>query len=120
MAMQEELLERDDVKGALEQAKQDPACAGKRLRVIDTPAGFVIVKNPSRPQWNIMRTAAWDEDKSIASKSMEGIIASCVVYPDKAKLAQMTDDFVALFDNPDVVKEFRRHCGHLAEVDAKK
>ena len=43
MTTQEELLERDDVKVAMAEARATPNVS-KRLRVIETPAGIIIVK----------------------------------------------------------------------------
>jgi hypothetical protein len=117
MATHEELLQREDVKKIVaDLSAQNP---GKRFRPIDTPAGLIVICNPTRAQWNIMRAIAWDEDKANASKSMEGLILGIIKYPDAAAVAKMSEDFVGLWDNPDVVREVRRHCGHAAELHAK-
>ncbi len=120
MATFEELLDREDVQAAITAAKSNPQNAGKRFRPIDTPAGFIVVKNPSSAQWTIMSAMAWDDDKATASKAMRGLILGCIVHPDKAIVAQMSEEYAGIWDNPHIVKEVRVHCGHAMEANSKK
>src|SRR5271165_53051 len=105
MATCEELLEREDVQAAIVAAKASPAHAGKRFRPIDTPAGFVIIKSPSKAQWNMMRAIAWDDDKANSSKAMESLIMGILVHPDRGEIARISEDYVGIWDNPAIVKE---------------
>jgi len=118
MATQEEMLERDDVKAAMAEARATPNVS-KRLRVIETPAGIIIVKSASAAQWSLVITASLDDDKSVAARAMRGLILGTIVFPAKEKVAEMQADYVGLWENPAIVKEVRIHNGHASEAHAK-
>jgi hypothetical protein len=119
MASLQELLLREDVKEAMVVAKANPMATNKRLRPVDTPAGLIVIINPSKGQWNVFRTAVWDDDKSVASKSMEGLIKTLIVYPDAKTIAEWDADCAGLWDNKDLVLEVQRHARQAKEADAK-
>ena len=50
---------------------------------------------------------------------MSGLFRMSVVYPDAVALAAKLEDFVGALDEPEAMREFRRHFGHCREVDAK-
>ena len=119
MPTREELEAREDVKDILATLKQDPRLAGKRLRAIDTTIGLVVVQNPSRGQYNVTGGQLLDDDKGAAFKAFSGLFKMSVVYPPAAELNAALEQFPAALDEPEAMKEFRRHIGHCREVDAK-
>jgi hypothetical protein len=119
MATRHELEEREDVKAILVTLRADPKLAGKRLRPIETTIGVIVVQNPSRGQYNITGAQLLDEDKGAAFKAMAGLFRMSIVYPSAAELAAALEDMPAALDEPEAMKEFRRHIGHCREVDQK-
>lgn len=119
MATREELEAREDVKAILDGLRSNPKLAHKRLRPIDSTIGVIIVQNPSKGQWNVTRTQIWDDDKGVASKAMEGLLRGCIVYPEPAVLNAALEDMAGALDEPELMKEFRRHIGHLREAETK-
>lgn len=114
-----ELEAQPDVQAILATLKADPKLAGKRLRPIDTTIGLVVVQNPSRGQYNVSGAQIFDEDKGTAFKAMAGLFRMSVVYPPPTELAAKLEDMPGALDEPEAMREFRRHFGHCREVDAK-
>lgn len=99
--------------------KDDPKLADRRLRPIDTTIGLIIVRNARRGEYNVTGGQLLDEDKGAAFKAFSGLFRSCVVYPDATTLSARLEDMPGALDEPEAMKEFRRHIGHCREVDAK-
>ena len=114
-----DLEARKDVADLLANLRDDPKYKGKRLRPIETTIGLVVVQNPSRGQWNSSGAAMFDDNKATAFKAMSGLFRMCVVYPDEQTLAAKLEDYVGALDEPDAMREFRRHIGHAREEEAK-
>ena len=119
MATRQELEAREDVQERLAVLKADPRYTGKRFRPIDTTIGVVIVINPSRGQYNVTGAQLLDDDKGASFKAFSGLFRMCVVDPAPAVLTPLLEDMSGALDEPEAMKEFRRHIGHCREVDQK-
>lgn len=119
MASTEELLEQEEVKARLEEVRADPRNVGKRFRPVDTPAGLIILKSPSAPQWSITMAAMWDDDKGVASRAMRGLVQSLVVYPGPDEVKRISTEWAGIWDNKDLAKAARILAGHETDAHAK-
>ena len=122
MATRAELLERDDVQAKIAELKADPRYANKRIRPIDTTIGVVYVQNPSKGQYNVAGAQIMDDDKGTAFKAFAGLFRMSVIFPEKKDLDALLDGpdgFPGALDEPEAMRDFRRHMGHCREADAK-
>lgn len=119
MATRNELESRSDVQEIICSLKSKPELADRRLRPIDTTIGLIVARNARRGEYNITGGQLLDDDKGAAFKAMSGLFRSCVVYPDAASLTEKLEDMPGALDEPEAMKEFRRHIGHCREADAK-
>jgi putative endopeptidase len=108
-----------NLKEAMAAAAADPKNVGKRFRPVDTPAGVIILKSPSVAQWSMTMAIMWDDDKSIASKAMRGLVPSLVVYPGPDEVKKITSEWSGIWDNKDLGKAVRVLAGVECDAHAK-
>jgi hypothetical protein len=62
---------------------------GKRLLVVNTDAGAVVVKRPNHVLWKRF------QDKPEASGAIDKIVSSCLVYPSKVEFEALCEEVPA-------------------------
>ncbi len=117
--MHDELIASNtDVAKAVEQLSA--SYPGKRLKAVDTAAGIIIMRSPSRPEFSAFRMWQIDDDKSVSASSQEKLMRQVVVSPDAATFGQWLDDYPGISSDPEVSKTLRILLGMTKDTTEKK
>jgi hypothetical protein len=93
---------------------------GKRIKAVDTAAGVVIMRSPSRPEFAAFRMWQLDDDKSIAASASEKLMRQVVVLPDADTFGLWLEEFPGISSDPDVGKTLRILLGMTKDTSEKK
>lgn len=118
MATVAELMADDAVKARVEAAQGK--YPGKRVRPVDTAAGVLVLRQPTRPEWECFEQAVWnDEDLPGKARAMKLLITSVVVDPGKDEFAKLLEDYPGLSGDKDLTLEVRKLAGQAKESALK-
>lgn len=88
---QVEALERAATNAAaIAKAEVDHGPVGKKIRIVDTDLGVIIVKRPN----HVLFRKFQDEGK-FDTITLDKLVRPCVVYPDHARLDSILDELPA-------------------------
>lgn len=86
-----EQLEREVRESeALEMLEAEHGPLNEKIRAVHTPAGMIVVKRPAAIQ---MRR--YNDAGKTTSEAYDKLVRPCVLYPDKAELNRIFDDYPA-------------------------
>lgn len=97
-----------EAEKAIAQAEAEHGPVGKKIRVVNTPAGAVIVKRPN----HLLYRKFLDSD--IDTQEVEKLVRPCVVYPAIEKFERM------LTDQPGILAAVSDAVTHLAGFRKKE
>jgi hypothetical protein len=118
MATMAELLADDAVKARVEAVQQ--RYPGKRVRPVETAAGVLILRQPTRPEWECFEQAVWnDEDLPGKARGMKLLVTSIVADPPAADFAKLLEDYPGLASDKDLTLEVRKLAGQTKESALK-
>ncbi len=72
---------------ALEAAEKEYGELGKKVAVVVTAEGAIIVKRPHRAN-----VSKFIDSEKMGSAAMEALVRSCVIHPPKAELQRILDE----------------------------
>jgi hypothetical protein len=108
----------EDVSKRLEAAQA--ANPRKRLYVVDSPAGTLILGTPIRANYLLYLTMAMSDEASEKVQARETILKACAVDPPPEAYAQILEDFPGLPGNPEVLAAISKAAGVAKDTLAKK
>lgn len=102
----EEQVERAriEAKGEEELAKAVAKHGRKRVGVVRSYTGFVVLKRPNHIKWR-----QFQDNAEVTMETIESLVRDCVTYPNAARLDSMFEEI------PDLVQK----CGHVVVELAK-
>lgn len=108
----------EDVSKRLEAAQA--ANPRRRLYVIDSPAGVLILGTPSRANYMLYLTMAMSDEPSEKVAARETILKACAVDPSPEAYGAILEDFPGLPGNPDILAAIGKAAGVAKDTLAKK
>lgn len=119
--MPEEGKAKEDVDARLNRAKAvNPK---RRLYVVDSPAGVIILGTPPRGMYLAYRAMASGEDKADAAKANDFLLTSCAVDPVAEEYTRpdgLLEQYPALAGSGDIYIAMSKATGLIKEERAKK
>ena len=92
----------------------------RRLYVVDSPAGILILGAPSRANYLLYLAMAMSDEASEKVQARESILKACAVDPPLEAYAQILDDYPGLPGNEEVQAAIAKAAGVAKDTIAKK
>jgi hypothetical protein len=108
----------DEISKRLEAAQA--ANPGKRLYVVDSPAGVLILGRPSRANYLLYLAMAMSDDATEKVNARETILKACAVDPPVEAYGALLEEYPGLPGNPDVLAAISKAAGVAKDTLAKK
>lgn len=92
----------------------------RRLFVADSPAGMLILGNPSRANYLYYRSLIQGDDPADKAKAADVLLKACAVDPTSDAVEAMLDDYPGLAGSAEVAGAIAKACGISKDAIAKK
>ena len=92
----------------------------RRLYVVDSPAGVLILGTPSRANYMLYLAMAMSDEASEKVNARETILKACAVDPPVEAYAQILDEYPGLPGNTEVMSAISKAAGVAKDTIAKK
>ena len=92
----------------------------RRLFVADSPAGVLILGNPSRANYLYYRSLIQGDDPADKAKAADVLLKYCAVDPDSGAIEALLDDYPGLAGSAEVAGAIAKACGIAKDAIAKK
>jgi hypothetical protein len=106
-----------EVEARVEAAKT--AYPGKRIRPVETAGGWLILRQPSPPEFRMWQEAVFSDDAKQISSATGLLLQSIVVDPDRAAFGALLAEYPGIPIDKDVVLSVRKLAGAAKESDLK-
>ena len=93
---------------------------GRRFAVADTPAGFLIVGNPSQANYQLYRGMLMSEDMAQKAQAPDTLLKACAVDPDQGAMTALLKDYPGLAGNPAMASAISQVVGITKGALSKK
>ena len=92
----------------------------RRLYVVDSPAGLLILGTPSRANYLLYLSMAMSEEASEKVAARETILKACAVDPPPEAYSSILEDFPGLPGNTEVLAAIGKAAGVSKDTLVKK
>ena len=92
----------------------------RRLFIADSPAGVLILGNPSRQNYLYYRSLIQGDDPADKAKAADVLLKACAIDPTSDAVEAMLDDYPGLAGSAEVANAISRACGIAKDTIAKK
>jgi hypothetical protein len=99
----------DDTSTRLEAAKIK--FPGKRLVAVDTAAGVLILRQPTRQEYLMYQSLQWGDDVAKKAGSFAELLRMTCVDPEAGAMAALIEDWPGIASDPEVVEALKELAG---------
>jgi hypothetical protein len=90
------------------------------LAVADTPAGILIVGNPSQANYQLYRGMLMSDDMAQKAQAPDSLLKACAVDPDTAGMTALLKKYPGLAGNPQMAAAISQVVGITKGAISKK
>jgi hypothetical protein len=91
----------------------------KRIRVVETPAGTVIVRAPNRQEWRKFKTFSISDDENQNAVAQENLVLDIVVSHTREEFAALLDVYPGLDSYKPLSVAIKELTGQVESTEGK-
>lgn len=104
----------------MDQAKLDEIKARyPRVRVVETAAGTLVLRAPTRVEWRKFKTLVMSDDVSAQVSATETLLFDIVAHPDRATFGSLLDQYPGLEADKGVQQAIKELTGQVSSDEGK-
>ena len=104
----------------MEQSKLDEIRAKyPRIRVVDTAAGSLVLRAPTRVEWRKFKTLVMSDDVNAQVSATETLLFDIVAHPDRTAFGTLLDQYPGLEADKGVQQAIKELTGQVSSDEGK-
>lgn len=90
-----------------------------RVRVVETAAGTLVLRAPTRVEWRKFKTLIMSDDVSAQISATETMLYDIVVHPPREEFSALLEQYVGLEADKGVQQAIKELTGQVASTEGK-
>ncbi|NBW15530.1 MAG: hypothetical protein EBR82_46845 [Caulobacteraceae bacterium] len=104
----------------MEQSKLDEIKAKyPRVRVVETAAGTLVLRAPTRVEWRKFKTLVMSDDVNAQVSATETLLFDIVAHPDRTAFGALLDQYPGLEADKGVQQAIKELTGQVSSDEGK-